>query len=407
MGLSMNKKIKVISLIIPILAFTWFFFFWESKDTAEYRYTIQNNREDGCEIYQTLGDLAQSRGDYAKALRHYYKALTYLPENIRALDKIGSLHERHNNPEEALKIYFKAMSIHPYFDQVRYTHDKTIIDKKTITIEKGKQWEGEDLSSKTIFVYCERGFRHTLSLCRFLPLLKAKGAHVIFSCQKSIVPLLQEANLGAEIIDQSVDPESLNFDFYTSLQRLPHLLEITLDDISSNQYLQAPKEKTQRFKKKLFNTEKLKVGIVWRGNPNILHDKQRSLSLLYFHPLAHLATIQLYSLQIGSGIQELQKHSKNLSIKDLSPYIKTWHDTAALVANLDLLICVDTAIAHLGGALGKQTWVLLPYVADWRWLGLSSHVSNIWYSSVLTFRQPNEGDWDSVIRQIKTKLTAL
>lgn len=258
-------------------------------------------------------------------------------------------------------------------------------------------WKGEDLKGKTLLVTDEQGFGDTLMLCRYLPLIKKQGAQIVFSLH----PVLRKYFADCSYVDKIVlHGEQLPpFDFHASVFDLPYIFGTTLETIPSDMpYLPtpAPDGETGLPKGKGY-----KVGVVWGGSPLHSNDFRRSIPLSVFSGLFDMPGVQFYSLNrdMKPGDTDLLPI---LPIIDLAPKLKDFDASARLIGQLDLVITVDTATAHLSGGMGKQVWVLLPIAPDWRWL--TERSDNPWYPTVRLFRQSKAGNWASVIADVKHAL---
>jgi hypothetical protein len=170
--------------------------------------------------------------------------------------------------------------------------------------------------------------------------------------------------------------------------------------------LRAPPEKVLAYRDRFFRTPKLKVGFVWQGNPQQRADRQRSMPLSTLLPLLTLPGIEAYSLQKGEeGQRQLAELPADVALTPLGDTFADFSDTAAAVANLDLLISTCTSVPHLAGALGKPTWIMLAHHPDWRWF--LDDESTPWYRSVRLFRQPKVGDWEAVVDRVRAELAAM
>ncbi len=201
----------------------------------------------------------------------------------------------------------------------------------------------------------------------------------------------------------------MSFDYCTSLHKISSLLKTNYNGIPlSNGYINANKAKALVFKKAFFDNNFFKVGIFWQGNPNHLNDKNRSISLRFFYPITTISGVMVYSLQKKHGLEQLMSLPQEASIVNLDQYLHNFDDLAAAIVNLDLLISIDSSVAHLGGALGKTTWILLPKISDWRWFGYSEGDECCWYTHMKKFRQRHVGVWQDVftdiINQIKQRV---
>ncbi|MDP4173540.1 MAG: tetratricopeptide repeat protein, partial [Bacteroidota bacterium] len=264
---------------------------------------------------------------------------------------------------------------------------------------------GADLKGKKVLVYAEQGIGDALQFERYLTLLKEHGAYIIFECDKSLFGLMKSIPEIDEIIERNlVDAPVINYDYDIPLLSLPLFFNTTLENIPSTvPYLQPEKEYMEKWTQIIKNSDKLKIGIVWAGSPTHSNDRHRSVKLNRFLPLFSIEGTEFFSLQ--KGFPTIQARDYQLMIKNLDEQINSFSDTAAAIAHLDLVITVDTSVAHLAGAMGKPVWVLLPYVPDWRWmLGRSD---SPWYPTMRLFRQPALCDWDSVFNSLKSELLSL
>jgi hypothetical protein len=183
---------------------------------------------------------------------------------------------------------------------------------------------------------------------------------------------------------------------------LPYLFRTRLSNIPDGvPYLEAPRERVLAWKKRISDPG-LKVGIVWAGRPEHMNDHNRSCRLEQFAVLADLKGLRWYSLQKGPAEAQLGDWQPAIKIKNLGAAFKDFADTAAAIANLDLVITVDTSVAHLAGAMGAPVWVFLPYIPDWRWM--MRRQDSPWYPTMRLFRQPEQGDWHSVFSQTRRDL---
>jgi len=268
-----------------------------------------------------------------------------------------------------------------------------------------KPWQGENLAGKHIYVQAEQGLGDTLQFVRYLPLLAARAGKVTLRVQQQLVTLLRESLSGIAVLGDRGDPAPYEFD--AALLSLPRLLKTRPETVPAElPYLRAPARTTQRFSKRFTKLEGIKVGLVWAGNPEHVNDHRRSLTLAMFKPLFALRGTSLVSLQVGPRAVDLKKLKRRKSaIDDVAPELVEFADTAGAVAALDLMITVDTAVAHLAGALGKPVWLLLPWVTDWRWMLVREDCS--WYPTMRLFRQSKGEDWTDVIARVAKELCAV
>jgi hypothetical protein len=255
------------------------------------------------------------------------------------------------------------------------------------------EWTGAPLPGGTLLLWCEQGAGDTFQFVRLVQRAKeqAQAARVLLEVPEALVPLLH-GQVDATVYAQTPAGDlPYRFDHHTSLLSLPHLLGLTLESIPAAPYLGA------KGKANLAGDGR-KVGIVWRGNPEHANDANRSITdLSGLSPLWQVPGVQFYSLGIDVECPA--------GVVDLGAGITDWTHTAALLNELDLLVTVDTGIAHLAGAMGRPTWLMLPYAPDWRWL--LERADSPWYPSTRLFRQETAGDWKSVVQRVAAELGAL
>lgn len=262
------------------------------------------------------------------------------------------------------------------------------------------QWRGEDIRGSRILIYREQGLGDTLQFVRYVPMVAALGAEVVLRVQPSLVRLLSSICSSAVTVVSTESDEGADAEWQCPLLSLPLAFGTQLATIPRDvPYLRADSAAwAQRLP-----AQRLRVGLVWAGNPKHTRDRQRSIALEQLGRLTRLPGVQFYSLQKGPATQDLAASS--LPIVDLAEHLEDFADTAAIIANLDLVISVDTAVAHLAGALGKPVWLLVPHVADWRWL--KGRSDSPWYPTMRLFRQPAIGQWGQVLEQVEQELEAL
>jgi hypothetical protein len=276
-------------------------------------------------------------------------------------------------------------------------------------------WLGaEDVADKTVWVRCEAGFGDTIQFCRFAFLLKDRGARVILRVQNSLVRLLSRLDPEIEVIGEG-DGEDLiyrpgEWDYQIPLESLPLAFRTRLGTIpAAESYIAPDPADVRRWAVRLGAATRPRIGIVWSGNPGHPNDCNRSVGLDrlrglfgfdadWICPQKDLRPEDMETLGLSGRTSYFGQ------VRFFGDAIQDFADTAALVANLDLVISVDTSIAHLAGAMGKPLWIMLPFVAEWRWL---MHREDCpWYPTARLFRQPVEGDWDSVVERIVAELQA-
>ncbi|WP_354230740.1 tetratricopeptide repeat protein [Bradyrhizobium sp. F1.4.3] len=279
---------------------------------------------------------------------------------------------------------------------------KTLSDGDPILSEP--EWQGEPLEGRTLLLFAEYGLGDALHFVRYLPMVTAKGGKIILQVQPALASLLMQLP-GVTVIPRA---EPLPpFDLQLPLMSLPRIFGTTLDNLPADvPYLHPDPEKLLRWRAALGRVTRLKVGVVWAGNPKHKGDRQRSLSAEAVLPRLVMPGVQLYSLQKeprpedGPVLAALHD-----DIIDLAPALGDFDDTAAAVAALDLVIAVDTSVAHLAGALGRPVWMLTPYALDWRWL--RDREDSPWYPTMRLFRQRGPREWDDPLMRLSAALAIL
>ena len=368
-------------------------------------------------------------GQNLKAIEYYDKALKIDPTSYQAWFNISTLYSTEaqcKNAISALKIckklrpndndtdYFLSIALMraknyekglKLFENRLCRHTAVALQNKTYPNKANDStlWRGENIKDKTIFVYFEAGYGDVIMFSRYLPLLKKRCKKLVFYPHKPLVPLFQESGLGIdELIEGFIPEHSLDFDVHAPLMSLPYLLGLKGKKVfeTPEGYLIANKELVQKYKEKYFNNDKLKIGIKWQGNT--YYDKDRVIQTEQFLPLLDIENTQFYSFQTFEGAEQLEKLTEKHSVIDIGKDLIDFGQTAAALENLDLVICNDTSLAHLAGAMGVPCIVMLPYDTNWRWHDDLSKCD--WYDSVSLFRQKTQGDWEGVFEDVKNQL---
>jgi Flp pilus assembly protein TadD len=247
-----------------------------------------------------------------------------------------------------------------------------------------RRWTGGDISGRTLLVYAEQGFGDTLQFARYLPLIADRGARVILAVQPALRRLMENVP-GADLVISGGSSTLPDFDLYCPLLSLPGIVGTTIDTIPPPLRLAAPRAPAER-------GDGLQVGLVWAGNGVFVDDARRSLDPAALSPLAEIAGVSFHSLQFGAKTMPFP------GIRDAMQDVKDFADTAERIAALDLVIAVDTSVAHLAATMGKPVWLLSRKSGCWRWL--LDRQDSPWYPSVRLYRQARLGDWAGVIDRV-------
>jgi len=262
------------------------------------------------------------------------------------------------------------------------------------------RWDGSVFRQKTVLVYGEQGLGDAIQFIRYLPQVKQLGGNVWFACDRSLHPLLQAMNGVDYLLDKPQDGQQLDeidVNYYVPLLSLPRIFGTTLETIPADvPYLFADEAKVRKWQERVAGPG-LKVGLAWAGNPSQHDDRFRSCPLAALAALGEVPGVTFYSLQVGPGSEQVTEHGAALRLVDYTRELVDFGETAALIKALDLVISVDSAVAHLAGALGHPVWTLLWTSHCWRYL--RGREDSPWYPTMRLFHQTTLGDWEGVAQQ--------
>ncbi len=371
------------------------------------------------DAYHLLGNALRRQGEWEGAVQCYQKALELDPGNLKTLVNLGGSLFTLNRFEEAIAAQRRALLIDP--DHVDAHWNLALLLLTTGNYREGfreyqwrlkdpaagfpescagkKPWDGSALCGRTLLLRCEQGFGDTIQFFRYAQWLSRRGERVALECRRELLPLLaiQEPALTCFAAGDPPPP----FDCFAYLMSLPHLLGTCVETIPPQEPpLRADPERAACWRDWIPGGS-TKVGVVWAGSAGYRNDRYRSLPARALASLAGLPGVRLYNLQLPAAADDLAAIGE---ICDLTGRIRDFSDTAALIEELDLVVSVDTAVAHLAAAMGKPVWLLLPFSCEWRWL--SGRSDSPWYPSVAIYRQPSFGDWEGVIAAVAADLAA-
>jgi tetratricopeptide (TPR) repeat protein len=343
---------------------------------------------DFADAWANLGTTLHHAGAFDEAMVALRRAIALAPDHANAHSGLGILLLTQGEFGEGLEEY-----------EWRLRSDKT----KGLPFPN-TPWRGESLAGRHIHVEAEQGFGDTLQFARYLPLLVARGGRVSFRTHQDLLTLMRASLPDIDVFADHGSPAQAA-DCECALLSLPRLLKTRIETIpAAIPYLRTPAETAERWQARLANLGGIRVGLVWAGNPAHVNDFRRSFDLAMLAPLLGLSGVSFVSLQVGPRAKDLH-HIDGPAIPDLSPELRSFADSAAAISALDLVIAVDTAVAHLAGGLGKPVWMLLPWVSDWRWL--TSREDSPWYPTMRLFRQRTDGDRGEVIARVARELAAV
>jgi tetratricopeptide (TPR) repeat protein len=386
--------------------------------------------------YNNRGKVWMELEEYEKALASYDAAIAIKPDFADSHYNRGVLLGKMARPDLAVVSYNHAIAINPalsaaYFNRAlallllgeyqqgwadyewRWRNERIALSKERRDFRQLRWTGAEPVARKTLFIYSEQGLGDTIQFSRYVLLLAERGANVIFEVQKPLFDLAHSLEGVAKIIGRG---EALpRFDFHCSLMSLPLAFSTTLATIPTRiPYLRADAARISAWGQRMGQPRKLRVGLVWSSGvrPNEAHLADLNLRNIPLTTFAALKNPQVdfYSMQKGLPAESelAQMYSEkalDLPIIDMASLLNDFGDTAALIEQLDLVISVDTATAHLAGALGKPVWILACFNACWRWL--QDRTDSPWYPTVRLYRQKSAGDWDEVIQRVNTDLKLL
>jgi tetratricopeptide (TPR) repeat protein len=375
--------------------------------------------------WNNLGNARKEQGRLDDAVACYGQALQSRPDFAEALSDLGVVLALQGRFADALASYRRALEIKPdYADahcnralalllQGDYLHGFAEYEWRWKKKVPGPRllpqplWDGSPLAGRTVLLHAEQGLGDALQFVRYVPLVKERGGTVILECQRPLVRLLASGG-GYDRLLAHGEPLP-SFDVHAPLMSLPWIFRTDLANVpAAVPYLHADPDRLAQWGRRVTDVPGFKVGIVWQGNPKNKADRFRSFPLALLAPLTRLEGVHVFSLQKGFGSEQLQHFAERRRIVDWTSEMDVdapFLDTAAVMRHLDLVIAPETGPAHLAGALGLRTWVVLAAVPDWRWL--LDRDDSPWYPTMRLFRQRIAGDWEEVLGRVAEEVKLL
>jgi len=409
------------------------------------------------DAYSNLGSVLKDKGQLDEAIAACQRAIALNPNLARARYNLGNALASKGQLDEAIAAFQEAIAPNPNIPEVHSNLGNALRDKGQLTeaiaasrqaialrpslpgahynlslallargdFQRGWEeyewrwkckdfpsrprnfaqplWDGCPLEARTILLHTEQGFGDAIQFIRYLPLVEQRGGKIIIECHAGLQRLFQTTVGRCQIVARHQPMPA--FDLHCPLLSLPRVFRTTPDNIPQIvPYLQADAEDAGRWQQRLADQGPImKVGLAWAGSPTHKNDRNRSIKLAGLAPLGQMPGVRFVSLQKGNAAAESKTPPAGMDFVDWTEELHDFADTAALIANLDLVIAVDTAVVHLAGAMGKPVWTLLPFVPDWRWL--LEREDSPWYPTMRLFRQSSWGDWDSVITRVVEALS--
>lgn len=391
-------------------------------DLGRYEEAIANYRQaislapDMGEAHNNLGNSLLALGRFSDAVSSFSQAAAILPNSpvpltarATALQSLGQVTESERDCRQALALAPDFASAHWNLSlnlllRGRYKEGWAEYEwrwrKPDFTSPcrhtDAPLWNGSPLAGRTILLHAEQGFGDAIQFVRYAPLVAARGGDVILECHPQLVTLFRGVK-GVRMALPFGSPLP-PFDCQAPLLSLPRIFGTTLQSIPAcSPYLSAEDAYRRKWRALIpLHQARLKIGLAWAGKK--FPDPLRSCRLDELASLAEIHNISLYSLQMGEGSEQAGSPPPGMSLTDLAGYIDDFADTAALIEQMDLVVSIDTAVAHLAGALGKPVFLMLPFAPDWRWL--LERNDSPWYPNTRIFRQKSPGNWRDAVRSI-------
>jgi tetratricopeptide (TPR) repeat protein len=404
------------------------------------------------EIYTDLGLVLTDLGNFAAALEVFRRSLINNPRSAKTIASLGRLFERKGDLISAAEAYRDAIKLDPKM-RAAYVDLGFVLyglgelaeasdcfarlralqpDSAEATVNLGlihllqgdlavgwaeyesrwkvgvgddrkllqRRWKGEALGGERILLYAEQGLGDTMQFVRYVPLVAERGGEVVLEVQPALHDLLARTAGASRVIRRGeMLPE---FAWQCPLMSLPLALGTELDTIPARvPYIVPDAARVEAWRERLEKNTR-RIGLAWAGNPGHPRDRLRSISLEQLAPLLNVEGTVFYSLQFGAGAEQMKLLPPGVRLVDLGDELKDFANAAAIVANLDLVISIDSAVAHLAGAVGKPVWILLNKGCDWRWF--LGREDSPWYPTARLFRQGTPGEWQEVVKRVELAL---
>lgn len=368
-------------------------------------------------VYSNMGNALRELGRLEVAMASHQQAVRLAPRSTEAYYNLGLVLRDLGQTEAALSCLDKAQALNENHIDCQWDRALTLLEMGRL--EEGfeayesrwqldrspprqfdqPRWDGSELKGKTVLVHHEQGFGDMIQFARYLPMIKARGGQVVVEVQPELARLMGSVEGVSKVFNRGQTPPK--FDFYIPMMSLAHIFGTGADSIPADVPYVGPLDPgAVQLPSSLGRIKR--VGIAWAGRPTHRNDANRSSGFKHFIELLGLPGISVYSLQKGTHAADIKEHGCDALVTDLGDRLRDFSDTAAVVAQLDLVITVDTALAHLAGAMGKPVWVAVPFAPDWRWMRGTD--SSPWYPSMRLFCQKRHGAWAGVFGDIRRAL---
>jgi tetratricopeptide (TPR) repeat protein len=382
---------------------------------------------DRAAFHNNLALALQEQNQFQEAIAHLQQAIALEPDNPESHNNLGMMFYEQQDLVAAMQHCQRAIDLNPEFAEAHLNLGIALLaagdwQRGFAEYEWRWQcqellpeplpengWDGSDLQGRTLLLHAEQGFGDTIQFIRYVPRLAERGGQVIVECPPELARLLATIPGISQLL--STGEPRPPFDVHLPLMSLPRVLGETPETLPNQiPYLQPPPDCNISLENSPFSPPSppphphpLRIGIAWASGKPRYHRRlrwyrTRTVPLAVLMQLATVPEVSLYSLQVGSHAADIAQEGFGEQLCDLSQQIQDFADTASAIAQLDLVICVDTAVAHLAGAMGKTVWLLLPFAPDWRWM--LHRNDSPWYPTMRLFRQKSPGDWDGVMTEV-------
>jgi len=382
-------------------------------------------KSDHLEAINNLACTLQQMGQLDEALQCLQNARAAHPTKARVHSNLANILAEANRWEEAIAGYHQALAVQSDYHDARFNLALALLMNgdfergwteyearwkcetfpSPLRYTQRPLWRGEPLDGKRILLHAEQGYGDTLQFARYVPMVAQRGGTVIFQVQTLLHRLLQNTPGAARVVAH--DLQTKEFDVQCPLWSLPLAFGTrpeSIPPIAPGLYVDPIQQ--QQWQARLAGISqpghRMNIGLIWSGSPNFAHNYRRSTKLEKLSPLAQIPGINFISLQKGPAAEQTKHPPAGMRLFDWTDELNDFADTAALMSQLDMIISTDTGAAHLGGLIGKPTWILLMFAPDFRWL--RDREDSPWYPSVRLFRQPRTGDWETPINRIMQEL---
>jgi Tfp pilus assembly protein PilF len=379
---------------------------------------------DNAAIHNNLAFALLEHGDPERAERWLRKGIALDPSLPELHNNLGNVAREQGDVSEAVACYRRAIALRPDFADAHWNLSQGLLTLG-VFVEGWREyewrwkrpgftsprrdfpipvWDGSEMRGRRLLIHAEQGMGDAIQFIRYCSVLQSLGVKVDLECHRELVRLFRTVS-GITTVVPHGEPLPV-CDAHIPMMSLPRVMRTTLETIPCEiPYLVPPPDLEKEWKERIGpGSGGVRVGIVWSGARKLKALLNRSCPLDVMLKLQNIPGVTLYSLQLGDAAAQLRAFPRSQRPVDLTESIVDMADTAAIVSHLDLVISIDTAVAHLGGAMGKPVWILLPRMADWRWM--LQREDSPWYPTVRLFRQETAGDWPGLMAEVSSALSS-